>query len=153
MGISVVASFLDPTEAEIAAGALRSAGFHAEAMDRNFAAMDSIARQSLGGMRVGVPDEEVAEAAQFLREIVKVRPKRTVRIQPGVGWRLTAVLLAILSPPFGWLVVGMAKARGRGKLSGMLMASALVVLVLAIALGLVLLFTRLPAMMYPNGRS
>src|SRR3982751_127543 len=114
MGMSIVASFLDPTEAEIAAGALRSAGFRAVAMDQHFAAMDSIARQALGGMRVGVPDEELADAVAFLRSVLDARPRRRARIQRGIGWRLTAIVFGFLSPPIGWLVGGMGQGRGRG---------------------------------------
>lgn len=153
MGISVVANFLDPTEAEIAAGALRSAGFNAMALDQHFAAMDSIARHSLGGMRVGVPEGEAAEATQFLRAIVADRPKHPARIQRGVGWRVAAVLLAILSPPFGWLVIGMAKARRRRTLEVTLAWFIFVALAVAGVIGLILIFTWLPGILYPNGRA
>jgi RsiW-degrading membrane proteinase PrsW (M82 family) len=105
MGISIVASFVDPSEAQVACGALRSAGFHAMVLDQTFATMDWIAMQALGGIRVGVPESEIEEASDFLRAIVKDRPERTVRIQSGVSWRVLAILAAALAPILIWIIV------------------------------------------------
>jgi hypothetical protein len=134
MGLAVVASFLDPAEAEIAAGALRSAGFAAVALDQHFASVDPLARQSLGGMRVGVPEDELREAAQCLAGILRERP-RIRRPRPrGVAWRWLAALLGFLNPVFGWFVVAVVK-RGRRPLPliSAMLATCLLLLAAAVA--------------------
>lgn len=154
MSIAIVARFLDPVEAEIAAGALRSAGFDAVAMDQHFAAVDPLARQSLGGMRVGVPAAEAEDAASYLKDLVKARPETETGIEPGVGWRFGAAAAGILAPVFGWLVVGMASGRGRPRpaLPYFLLALAFA-LVLAAPFGIGRIIAWLPHLLYPNGRT
>lgn len=160
MGLSVVASFTQLSEAHVAAGALRSAGFHAEVMDQNFAVVNWFEQQVLGGIRVIVPQSELGEAVQVLREIIREKPEPGPEPHPGVGWRGLAIAFGLIIPvvalvflrepmtwwkavllmigfagtPLAWSVVAAVKSRGR---EGQLLPILLSVLTVTLA-GLVL---------------
>lgn len=161
MGMSVVARYVDRTEAEIAASALRSAGFNAVAMDTNFSAIDWMAMQALGGIRVGVPDDELDEAASFLGELIHKRPEPGPEPHPGSLWRTAAIACGVIIPilaltmleprtwwqtciliigligtPLAWIIVGAVKSRNRQPQS-LAIASASLLVLGAIVLALV----------------
>ena len=76
MGLAVVTRIPSYREAQIAAGALRSAGIAAEVFDANFGQTEAPVIQSLGGFRIMAPEEEVAAARDVLRAL---------RSSPGLG--------------------------------------------------------------------
>jgi hypothetical protein len=76
MGLAVVTRIPSYVEAQIAAGALRSAGIAAEVFDGNFGQVEAPVIQSLGGFRIMAPEEEVAAARDVLRSL---------RAGPGLG--------------------------------------------------------------------
>ena len=76
MGLAIVTRIPSYVEAQIAAGALRSAGIAAEVFDGNFGQTEAPVIQSLGGFRIMAPQEEVAEARDVLRAL---------RSNPGLG--------------------------------------------------------------------
>jgi hypothetical protein len=73
VGLALVTRIPSLTEAHIAAGALRSAGFAAEVFDASFGAMEAPVIEGLGGYRVMAPAEEV-EAARAALKAIRASP-------------------------------------------------------------------------------
>lgn len=69
MGLALVTRIPNLTEAQIAAGALRSAGIAAEVFDGNFGAMEAPVIEGLGGYRLMAPEAEVIAAREALRAL------------------------------------------------------------------------------------
>ncbi|HEY3797034.1 MAG TPA: DUF2007 domain-containing protein [Caulobacteraceae bacterium] len=76
MGLAIVTRIPSLSEAQIAAGALRSAGIAAEVFDANFGRMEAPVIESLGGYRIMAPEQEVADARNVLS---------LLRANPGLG--------------------------------------------------------------------
>jgi Putative prokaryotic signal transducing protein len=76
MGLALVTRMPSWVEAQIAAGALRSAGIAAEVFDGNFGQVEAPVIESLGGFRIMAPEEEAASARQILK---------TLQSGPGLG--------------------------------------------------------------------
>lgn len=179
MGMSVVASFVDPTEAKVAAGALCSAGFDAVVLDQNFSSVDWMASQALGGIRVGVPETELAEAAGFLNELIEEKPEPAEDPHPGGWWRTAAIVLGVVLPlmaalmirpektwqvvilvlgglgvPLGWCVAAAGKSRGRREQFTAILSTGLLLIGAIMAVAAIgMLIGWLPHLLYPNGRT
>lgn len=69
MGLALVTRIPSLVEAQIAAGALRSAGIRAEVFDASFGGMEAPVIEGLGGYRIMAPEEQASEARQLLRAI------------------------------------------------------------------------------------
>ena len=69
MGLAIVARMPSLVEAQIAAGALRSAGVAAEVFDANFGQIEAPVIEALGGFRIMAPEGECAEAREILRAL------------------------------------------------------------------------------------
>ncbi|MFI4975894.1 MAG: putative signal transducing protein [Caulobacterales bacterium] len=69
MALAVVTRLPTLVEAQIAAGALRSAGIDAEVFDGNFGQVESPVIEALGGFRIMAPEEKQAEAQDILRAL------------------------------------------------------------------------------------
>ena len=76
MGLAIVTRIPSYAEAQIAAGALRSAGIAAEVFDGNFGQVEAPVIQSLGGFRIMAPEDQVVAARDVLRAL---------RASPGLG--------------------------------------------------------------------
>jgi hypothetical protein len=76
MGLVVVTRLPTLVEAQIATGALRSAGINAQVFDANFGGVEAPVIEALGGFRIMAPEDEVASA----REILKI-----LQTGPGLG--------------------------------------------------------------------
>lgn len=74
MGLAIVTRIPSLVEAQIAAGALRSAGIAAEVFDGNFGGMEAPVIEGLGGYRLMAPEDEVASAREVLRQL-KASPR------------------------------------------------------------------------------
>jgi hypothetical protein len=66
MGLALVTRIPSLVEAQIAAGALRSAGIHAQVFDAWIGAMEAPVVEGLGGYRIMAPEGEVAAARDVL---------------------------------------------------------------------------------------
>jgi hypothetical protein len=178
MGLSIVASFVDPTEAKVAAGALCSAGFNAVVLDQNFSSVDWMASQALGGIRVGVPDAELDEAAGFLREMIEDRPEPAPDPYPGGLWRTAAIVFGAVLPlvallmirpektwqvvilllgglgvPLGWFIAAAGKSRHRREQFTAILNTGLLLAGIMIAIFAIgALIEWLPRVLYPGGR-
>ena len=73
MGLALVTRIPSLSEAQIAAGVLRSAGIEAGVFDAGFGAMESPVIEGLGGYRLMAPAQDVAAARDFLKS-VKANP-------------------------------------------------------------------------------
>jgi hypothetical protein len=76
MGLAVVTRIPSLVEAQIAAGALRSAGIDAQVFDGAFGQIEAPVIEALGGFRIMAPEEEAATAREILKEL---------RASPGLG--------------------------------------------------------------------
>lgn len=138
MALSVAANFASLSEAHVAAGALRAAGFDAQVFDDHFGTMVWMDQLAIGGFRIVVPVEERADARAFLREVVQQAPRR--RPSPrekGYGWRAMALAFGLVfGASGGWAIVGMkrrASYPGRTGVADMLVVSIALILVVAVA--------------------
>ena len=116
MGLGVVARFSSLTEAQIACGALCSAGFHAEVFDQTFGTMVWTDQVSIGGFRVMAPEAEIADAAAYLRQAQSEAPPREPSDRPGDGaWGAAAALSAFtVGVDFSWFLLGLRDRLRRG---------------------------------------
>ena len=114
MGMTVVATFMKLTEAQVAASALESGGLHPLVMDQGWGSVVWTEQAALQGFRLAVPSGEAADAVAFFKAL----PPRRRRSPPAsrsaaavVGaswWRIVGGLFALgLMPELGWLVVGL----------------------------------------------
>jgi len=76
MALALVTRIPSLAEAQIAAGALRSAGIAAEVFDSSFGGMEAPVIEGLGGYRLMAPERQAVEARQLLRAL---------RAGPGLG--------------------------------------------------------------------
>jgi len=135
MGMTVVATFMNLPEAQIAAGALASGGLHPLVMDQGWGSVVWTEQAALQGFRLAVPSGEAADAVAFFKALPPApRPLQTPRrsavaIVGSNWWRVLGGLLAIgLMPTLGWLVVGLRPKRYRRHGSVMLAVIAVVVI-------------------------
>jgi hypothetical protein len=120
MGMTVVATFMNLTEAQVAAGALESGGLHPLVMDQGWGSVVWIEQAALQGFRLAVPTEEVSDAVAFFRALPKALPqpapprRSAVALVRSNWWRPAAALAGLgLAPVFGWLFVGFRPKRFR----------------------------------------
>ena len=122
MALALVTRIPSLVEAQIAAGALRSAGIDAQVFDAAFGAMESPVIEQLGGFRIMAPEAQVAAARDALK-LLRASPvlaepdelgpddlgpwamfARDAARKRGRGMRMIAFLL--LSAPFLlWVIV------------------------------------------------
>ena len=69
MGLAIVTRIPSYAEAQIAAGALRSAGIAAEVFDGAYGQIEAPVVQALGGFRVMAPEHEIIAARDILRAL------------------------------------------------------------------------------------
>src|ERR1700677_2217251 len=89
MGLAIVTRLPTLVEAQIASGALRSAGFNAQVFDANFGGMEAPVIEGLGGYRIMAPENEVAAARETLRAL---------KANPGLGEPEEYEPWAVLAP-------------------------------------------------------
>lgn len=134
MALADVARFHTLAEAEIAASLLRSAGIAASVADVHYGSVFWLEQKALGGFRLSVSEEDLADSMAILRHRPEVDPLDDEdEIPPSItdGDRIAAAALMLTAGPHaGWLVAG----RGRfGYLASFVMA----LLLIAVAVSLV----------------
>ncbi len=137
MGVGVVARYSTLVEAEIACGALRGAGFHADVFEAGVASLYWDRLTAFGGVRVTVPLSELQDAVDYLLALTRTwRRPRPYRRDKGWLWRLFAFVIGLtLGPAAGWLVIG---ARYRAAKHSALSLWAVLLIALAMTLPLML---------------
>ena len=116
MGLSVIARFSTLTEAQVACGALRSAGFHAEVFDQSFGTMVWTDQVAIGGFRVVAPEGELADAVAYLKQAENEAPEPESSASRGDGpWGAAAAASALtVGVDFSWLLLGVRNRLKRG---------------------------------------
>ncbi len=105
MGLSVVARFSSLAEAEVAGSALQAAGFYVHLFDTIFGRLFWTDQVAIGGFRVMVPEEQIADATAYLDEINRSRPRwRPNPRDKGIAWRVLALIGGLSATPLGWLI-------------------------------------------------
>ncbi|PLX40935.1 MAG: phosphoenolpyruvate synthase [Deltaproteobacteria bacterium] len=74
MGLIALRHYLNPWDAELARGMLDSAGIEAVVFDQNTVYMNWLYSNAIGGVRLMVHEEDLAEAAELLGEADFARP-------------------------------------------------------------------------------
>ena len=137
MGLGVIARFSTLSEAQVACGALRSAGFHAEVFDQSFGTMVWTDQVAIGGFRVVAPEGELADAVAYLRQAQADAPEpKAVTTRGATPWGVAVALSAVtIGVDFSWLLLGFRDRLKRGPLAIVevvfITAAALVMLVFA----------------------
>jgi hypothetical protein len=127
MGLRVVAVFLSLAEAQVARGALRSAGMDAVLFDELLGANMWTYQVAFGGFRLAVPENELEPANAVLIEINRRRFRRRDLGDRGVGWRWLAAFAGLcLAPDFGWLIVGLRQRGFASRVAGVTLSCLLV---------------------------
>lgn len=105
MSLVEAARFHTLSEAYVAASVLRSAGIAASIADAHYGSVFWIEQRALGGYRLSVPDEDLADTIDILRSPPPVEPLDEPLTEPLTGeHRIAAVALALtLGPAAGWL--------------------------------------------------
>jgi hypothetical protein len=110
VGLALVTRIPNLMEAQIAAGALRASGIHAQVFDGTFGGMEAPVIEGLGGYRLMAPESEVAEAREMLKALRANPPPRDPDDRPwaepaatssrfrSTGMRVVALLF--LAAPF-----------------------------------------------------
>ncbi len=112
MPLSILARFNTQTDAQVAASALRSAGLSVVVFDEHYGGIDWVAQSALGGYRVMLPAEELADGQAILAIATEAGPDPEA--DPPVTGSIPATVLTLavgLVTGFegGWLVTGVRK--------------------------------------------
>lgn len=112
MALVEAARFHTLSEAQVAASVLRSAGIVASIADAHYGSVFWIEQRALGGYRLSVADEDLADTIDILRSPPPVEPLDEPPAEPlPMENRIAAGALALtLGPVAGWL----ATRRGVG---------------------------------------
>lgn len=133
MALVEIARFHTLSEAEVAASLLRSAGIEALIADAHYGSVFWIEQRALGGFRLSVREEDLADTLDILRHPAETEPLAGEDVIPpslGDNDRVAAAALMLAAgPAAGWLVAG----RGR---FGRLASFVLTLMLAAAALGL-----------------
>jgi len=147
MSLVVLKVFTDMQEAQIAAGALRAAGYHPSVPDTQVGSVYWILQLGIGGLRLCVPEEEVEGAAATLQEAIAfpAEEEEEVRYRRGSAplWPLRTIgglgLALLGAAPGGYLFAWQRGRRG---------AAAVIIglIVLALLIGWLVLINRIQAL-------
>ena len=105
MALVEAARFHTLSEAQVAASVLRSAGIVASIADAHYGSVFWIEQRALGGYRLSVAEQDLADTIDILRSPPPVEPLDEPAAEPMTGERrIAAVGLALtLGPAAGWL--------------------------------------------------
>jgi hypothetical protein len=116
MGLRVAARLFTLSEAEVAASVLRSAGLSPVVFDEHYGRMDWVAQAALGGYRVMLPEEELADGVALLRSTPEPDPlPEADRIETQASETVAVAAMAGLvigGGVTGWAVQGLRRRPG-----------------------------------------
>jgi hypothetical protein len=112
MALVEVARFLDLSEAQTAAAALRASGIEVFLQNENWGQTEAYLQIAMGGFRIWTPEEDAAEARTFIAACRAEPPEITP--QGGLGPTALGVgLLLLLGPAGAWLATAFRRRAGR----------------------------------------
>ncbi|MDO9337836.1 MAG: hypothetical protein Q7T61_15685 [Caulobacter sp.] len=142
MTLSILGRFHTQSDAQVAASALRSAGLSPTVFDEHYGGIDWVAQSALGGYRVMLPTEELADGRAILAIAAQAGPDPEAGPAVAGSIPATALTLAVgLITGFegGWLVTGIRKRQWpepSAWFAGVVLTTALF-LIFALAWGLI----------------
>jgi len=156
VALAVVATFMNLTEAQVAASALESGALHPVVMDQGWGSVLGTEQFALQGFRLAVPQAEASDAIAFFRALPRVKPRRQrqARSLGELGrthwWRPVAGLACVfMAPIFGWLIVGLRPRRRYHQAwetaAGMFGAMAIALVPIVVLLAMIEVMVRFPA--------
>ena len=117
MDLVEIARFLDPTEAQAAAAALRSSGMHVHVQNEHYGQVEPYLQVALGGFGLYASSEDAADARMFIASIQREAAATALKPAPDtlVDEVVTTgvILLAAVSGVLGWLVAPFLQRRRR----------------------------------------
>ena len=111
MALVEIARFLDLTEAQAAASALRASGVPVFMQNENWGQTEAYLQLAMGGFRLWTPEEEAADARAFL---ASVAPSSRPDEPPTAGDQAVtsrALAMARMAGPLAWLVLPFRRRR------------------------------------------
>lgn len=111
MALVEIARFLDLTEAQAAASALRASGVPVFMQNENWGQTEAYLQLAMGGFRLWTPEEEAQDARAFLASAVRDSSPPEPGTAADTAATVIAVSVAMLAGPLGWLVAPFARRR------------------------------------------
>ncbi len=112
MALVEVARFLDLTEAQAAAAALRASDVPVFLQNENWGQTEAYLQLAMGGFRIWTPEEDAEEARAF----IEACRAETSQIAPQGGPAQTAAgvgLMLLLGPAAAWIVTAFRRRSSR----------------------------------------
>ena len=112
MSLAVLSRFHTQSDAQVAASALRSAGLSPVVFDEHYGGIDWVAQSALGGDRVMLPMDEMADGRAILAVAAEAGPDPEAEAPVVGSLPATAVTLAgglLTGGEGGWLVTGIRR--------------------------------------------
>jgi len=111
MALVEVARFLDFTEAQAAAAALRASGMPVFMQNENWGQTEAYLQLAMGGFRLWTPEEEAEDARAFLASVARDPAPPRRQTAGDTAATAAALTLALLAGPLGWLVAPFRRRR------------------------------------------
>jgi hypothetical protein len=98
MALVTIARFLDLTEAQVAASALRASGVPVFVQNEHWGQADFTMQMAMGGFWLWVPEEDALDARAFISANRRKPPTIAPLTAPeAAGWGILSMLLSLLS--------------------------------------------------------
>jgi len=110
MALAEVARFLDLTEAQTAAAALRASGVQVFLQNENWGQTEAYLQLAMGGFRLWAPEEDAAAARAFVAAC-RAEPSE-IAPQGGAAQAVAGVGLALLLGPAAGFIAAAFRRRG-----------------------------------------
>jgi hypothetical protein len=111
MALVEIARFLDLTEAQAAASALRASGVEVFVQNENWGQVEAYLQLAMGGFRLWTPEEDAADAQAFLAEVRREAPQPAPREGSAAPAVVGLAASLALAPVLGWLVAPFTRRR------------------------------------------
>ena len=115
MALVEVARFLDATEAQVAASALRASGIPVFVQNEQWGQVETYMQLAVGGFALWTPEDMAQDASDFIAECRSTPSEATVTGGP-VQTAAALVLAFLLTPTLAW-IVPLFRRRSRAPIS------------------------------------
>ena len=111
MALVEIARFLDLTEEQAAAAALRASGVPVFMQNENWGQTEAYLQLAMGGFRLWTPEEEAQDARAFLASVTREPSPPHPETVTDKAATAAALMMALLAGPLGWLVAPFRRRR------------------------------------------